>query len=93
MAMPGFVDRLDCETIASAATISPKSDVVVLTGTTSIANIIPPNTGGISGCRLILVTTGAGISLLATGNIAVAFSLVTNVHKSLVFVPKIGKWV
>jgi hypothetical protein len=87
---PGATTRATEETLVSAATISPKSDLVLLTGTTSIATINPPF-AGFSGL-LVLIPTGGAVSLLASGNIAATATLTNLVSKVLCYSKKNNKW-
>ena len=49
----GIVSKLSETTMASAATIAPQTDLVILTGTTAIATIKPPVNGGFSGILFV----------------------------------------
>lgn len=69
--IPGTTTKLSEETLASTTSISPKADLVKVTGTTSIATINPSFGGGFSGI-LILVPVDGDIDVLTTGNVAVA---------------------
>jgi len=57
------------QTIAAAATIAPQSFLTIITGTTAIANIVPPVTGT---HLLMFIPTGALLAFLNTGNIDAA---------------------
>lgn len=81
---PGLTTKLSEETLASAATIYPKADLVKVTGTTSIANIIPQFGGGFSGA-VIIVPEDGGVATLTTGNIAVAVTMAQNRATLLVY--------
>lgn len=86
----GFTTKLAETTLASAATISPKADLVKVTGTTSIATIRPPFTG-FSGV-LFVVPTGGNVATLTTGNIAVAVTMPQDRVTVLVFSKLDNKW-
>jgi hypothetical protein len=72
--IPGTTTKLSEETITSAATISPKTDLVKLSGTTSIATIRPAFGGGFSGI-LVIVPTGGAVATLTTGNISLGVTM------------------
>jgi hypothetical protein len=71
---PGTQTKLSEETVASAATIDVKADLVKLTGTTSIATIRPVFGGGFSGV-IMVVPTGGNVATLTTGNISLAVTM------------------
>lgn len=65
-------------TIASAGTISPTSDLVVITGTAAIATITPPaNFSTLNGGCLDVLATGAWTTTTA-GNIFATMTAVAN---------------
>lgn len=70
---PGLNTRLSESTLASAATITPKTDLVNLTGSTAIATITPPF-AGFSGV-IFLVPKDGTLGLLTTGNISIAVTM------------------
>lgn len=71
--IPGLTSKLSEEVLASATSISPKTDVVYLTGTTAIATIVPPY-GGFSGI-LFVVPTGGAVATTTAGNIAAVVTM------------------
>jgi len=81
---PGLTTKLSEETLASAASISPKADLVKLTGSTDVATIIPQYGGGFSGA-VVLVPVDGTLGLLTTGNIAVAVTMAQNRATLLVY--------
>ncbi len=90
--IPGLTSKLSESTLASAATISPKTDIVLVTGSTQINNIIPSFGGGFSGF-VILVPTAGAITLGTSGNILVGLAAAQNRALMLVFVKSLGKWI
>lgn len=90
MAFGGTVSKLSESVVASAAAISAKSDIVFLTGAVPVATIYPGWSGFSQ--RVVLVPLGAGATLVATGNIAVAVALVQNRAQELVYSKLQGKW-
>ncbi len=78
--IPGSTTKLSEGVLATAATIAPRSDLVKLTGTTSIATITPAF-AGFSGL-LLLVPTDGDVILLTTGNIEIT-STVTMLENRL----------
>lgn len=92
--IPGYgSSRLKEESIASAATIQVKSDLVRITGTTQVDTInhslILSSRGGL---LIFVYTNGAGVTLSAAGNIAVSQALVTNRLYAYVWSTLAGKW-
>ena len=89
--IPGVTTKLTESKLASAATINVKTDIVVLTGTATIQNIIPNFGGGVSSGLLILVPQGAAV-LGTTGNILVGTTCIVNRPLLLVYVKSLNKW-
>ncbi len=87
---PGITTKASETTIASAATIRPKADIVQLTGSTAIATIDPPF-GGSPGV-LILVPKDGTLGLLTTGNIAIAVTMPQNRATFLAYSAKNNVW-
>jgi|SRR6187431_860920 len=90
---PGTTSKLSESTLASAATINVKTDIVLLTGTTAVNNIIPNFGGGFSGFCILIPTNAAGITFGTSGNILVGLAAVQNRALMLVYVKSLGKWV
>jgi hypothetical protein len=86
----GFVSRLSEEEIASAATISPKADLVKVTGSTSIATINPPF-AGFSGI-IVIVPTASNVATLTTGNISLAVTMPVGRATVLVYSKATETW-
>lgn len=86
----GLVSRMSESTLASAATITPKTDLVNITGSTAIATIIPPF-AGFSGI-LILVPKDGTVATLTTGNISIAVTMPQNRATVLVYSKKNNVW-
>jgi len=78
-------------TIPSAATITPKSFLTILSGTTPVSTISPPTTGC---CMLaFLWTTGTvGAFTSVGGNIGVTVTTVTNRPMLMIWNPLTGLW-
>jgi hypothetical protein len=73
--IPGITTKISESTLVTATTITPLTDLVIVTGTTNVATIVPPpNWGGVSAGVMILVST-SGFSTVTTGNIALAVTL------------------
>jgi hypothetical protein len=66
--IPGITSKCSETTVASAASITAKSDIVLVTGTTQINTIIPNFGGGFSGF-LVLIPTAGSVILGTSGNI------------------------
>lgn len=88
--IPGLTTRISEETVASAATIRPKSDMIHLTGSTAIATIDPPY-AGFSGILIIHPTDGT-VATVTTGNIAVAVNMAVDRATVLVYSKKNTTW-
>ena len=88
---PGTTTKLSEELLASAASISPKHDLVRLSGSTAIATINPSFGGGFSGI-LVLVPTDGTLGLLTTGNIATAVTMAQNRATVLVYSQAAAVW-
>jgi hypothetical protein len=73
--IPGTTTKLSEELLASAATINPTKDLVILSGTTALVNITPHFGGGFSGILFIVPTNAAGVATSAAGNIAVVVTM------------------
>ena len=86
----GFVSKRTERVLASAATITADADVLVITGTAAIANIIP-KVGGIANQEVTIISLGAATTV-ATGNIAVALTMVANRAQKFVYSKSQGKW-
>lgn len=91
--IPGYgSSRLKEDTVASAATITVKSDLVRLTGTTQVDTILSPINMGRDGFLVFFYTPDAGVTLSAAGNIAVSQALVTNRLYAYIFSSVAAKW-
>lgn len=87
---PGAKARLSyLETIASTTTITPRGDLIAVSGTNAIATITPPpqpfNT------VLFVIPTGI-FTLDTTGNIALAATAVVSKVMTLVYEKSADKW-
>lgn len=87
---PGLTTKLSRSTIASTTTISPKTDIVYVTGTVAIATINPSFGGGQSGL-CILVPQGA-FTTVTTGNIAIASTATAGKAMIMTYDVTLGKW-
>jgi hypothetical protein len=77
--IPGYgSSRLKEDSVASAATITVKADLVRLTGVTQVDTILHPLMAGANSLLIFVYTNGAGLTISAAGNVAVAQVLVTN---------------
>lgn len=87
---PGTTSKLSESNVASASTISPKSDLVRVTGSTQINTIIPPFSG-FSGVIWLVPVDGA-VVLGTSGNILVGITAAQNRVVTLVYSKLAGKW-
>jgi hypothetical protein len=90
--IPGTTSKCSESTVASAASITAKTDIVKVTGSTQINTIIPNFGGGFSGLCILVPTDGA-ITLGTNGNILVGIAAAQNRSVWLVYVRSLGKWV
>ena len=89
--IPGLTTKVSESQLVAAATITPLTDVVYITGTTALKTIVPPF-GGFSGILVVVAQAGAGLSTLTTGNIALAVNMTTNVPVLFVWSLLNSKW-
>jgi hypothetical protein len=89
--IPGSVSKLVEQSVASAATITAKADIVKVSGTTQINTIIP-GLGTSHGQFLVSVPTDGAVTLGTSGNILVGIAAAQNRAVFLVFVKSLGKW-
>ena len=77
-------------TMASAATIAPRTRLTFLTGTVTIATITPPTSGY---CELLLCFTNAAPGVfLTSGNIQIAYQPIQNRPILMCYDPTSAKW-
>lgn len=92
--IPGYgASRVREESVASAATIVVKADLIRLTGTTQVDTILAPQNVGRDGVLIFLYTNGAGLTVSAAGNVAVSQALTTNRLYAYIFSTLAGKWI
>jgi hypothetical protein len=91
--IPGSTTKLSESTLASAATIYPKTDLIRVTGSTQIDNIVPAFGGGFSGILLLLPVDGA-LTVSTTGNVVGggSISALQNKVTMLVYSKSQSKW-
>lgn len=88
--IPGVVSKLSETTVASAATITAKADIVKVTGTTQINTILPANPDR---CQfVILVPVDGAVTLGTTGNILVGIAMAQNRAVWMVYIESLQKW-
>jgi hypothetical protein len=90
---PGTTSKLSESTVASAATINAKSDIVLVTGSTQINTINPNFGGGLFSGFVVLIPTAGAITLGTSGNILVGIAAAQNRAVWLVYVKSLAKWV
>lgn len=89
--IPGTTSKLSESTVASATTIRAKTDVVRVTGSTAIANIIPNFGGGFGGICILIATDGA-VATTTAGNIIRVASLAQNIPTAFIYLKSTKKW-
>ena len=90
--IPGMVSKLTETTVPSLTTISAKSDIVKVTGSTTIQTILP-GLGNAQSQFLILVPVDGAVTLGTSGNINVGIAMAQNRAVFMVFVRSLNKWI
>jgi len=89
--IPGLMSKISESTVASTTTITVKSDLVRITGTTAVATIkAPPQQGGFS--TVIFVVAVDGFATTTAGNISKAVTLVANQTCVFTYSKKQNTW-
>lgn len=88
--IPGITSKLSQSTVASTTTISPKTDMIRVTGTTDIATIRPAY-AGFSGILFVVPVDGT-VNTVTTGNIPVAVAMAINRVTVFVYSKKDNKF-
>lgn len=89
--IPGSTSKLSETTVPSATVIHAKSDIVKVTGTTTIQTINPYFGAGFGGF-LVLVPVDGAVTLGTSGNINVGIAAAQNRAVFLVYVKSANKW-
>lgn len=91
--IPGLVSKLSESSVTAAATIGPiKSDILHVTGSTTIATIRPPGgPGGFSG--ILFVVAGTTVAVTSSGNILTAATLTAGLVTVFIYSKSLNKWV
>jgi hypothetical protein len=92
--IPGTTSKLSESLMALATSISPKTDFIRVTDTTSttvVATIIPPYSG-FSGILFLVNASGANITTTTTGNINTGVTVGQNVAIAFIYSKLSGKW-
>ncbi len=91
--IPGQISKLSESSVTAAATIGPlRSDLIHLSGSTTIATIKPPGgPGGFS--SILLVLPGTTVAVTTSGNILTAATLTAGLICVFVYSKSLGKWV
>lgn len=88
--IPGTLSKVKDDVVASAATITIKSDFTRITGSTQIETILTPLMG--SPNLIFLTPTSGAVTLGTTGNILVGQAMAVNRVYTLIWSRTIGKW-
>lgn len=88
--IPGMTSKLSRSVVASAAVINADSDIIELSGTTTIDTILP-SAGGFSTIAFLIPVAGS-ITLSVSGNIAKTVVMVQNQVTVLIYSKGTGKW-
>lgn len=89
--IPGQTSKFSEVTVASAASIDAKADIVKVTGTTQINTIIPSFGGGFGG-QIVLVPVDGAVILGTSGNILVGITAAVNRAVVLTYLRSTAKW-
>jgi len=89
--IPGITTKISEGVIASTTTIFPKSDLIFVSGTTSVATIVPPY-AGFSGILIVVATDVAGFATTTAGNISAVVSVTTGKATIFVYSKEKNKW-
>ena len=89
--IPGLTTRISEGSLVTATTISPTSDLVLISGTTAVATINPPFQG-FSGVLFLVATDPAGFATTTAGNIALVVSLTVSKVTAFVYSASKNKW-
>lgn len=90
--IPGIVSKLSKSTVASAASITVKTDVVRITGSTQINTILSPLQNNPDDTMVILIPVDGSVILGTSGNILVGITMAQNRAVWLVWDEVAGKW-
>jgi len=89
--IPGSTTKLTEATLESADIMYPKTDLIFVTGSTSISSFIPSFGAGFSGI-LFVVPTDGNVATTTTGNVGVAVTMLQDKVTTLVYSKKNTKW-
>lgn len=90
---PGLTTRLSSKTKASATSIDGDADLIILTGTTAIATIIPKSMNKNGQAQLLfLVPVDGAVATTTAGNIVAVQSMLQNRVSVFVWAPSTQKW-
>lgn len=89
---PGLTTKLSEAGVTTTTSIEVKTDIVRLSGTTSVATIKVGRFGGGFSGMCIFVPVDGDVALLTTGNIAVAVTCAQNRATLLVYSKKLNTW-
>ena len=81
---PGLTTKLSEATVASTTQISVKTDIILLTGSTAIAELIPNFGGGFSGIVFLIPLDGT-VGLTTAQNISAAVTMAAERVTMLVY--------
>lgn len=88
--IPGTQSKVTESVVASATSITVKTDVVRITGSTTINTILSPLMG--SGMMVILIPVDGAVALGTSGNILVGITMAQNRAVWLVWNKTAAKW-
>jgi hypothetical protein len=90
--LPGRQSKLSVEKIASADSIIVRTDVVKVTGSTTVNTITTPLMLDRDGVIIVFIPVDGSVALGTGGNILVGITAVINRAVILVWDAVVGKW-
>lgn len=88
--IPGSVSKLSESTVASADSITVRTDLVRITGSTAINTIMCPLMG--NSIMIVLVPVDGAVTLGTSGNILVGIAMAVNRCVTMVWSRAAAKW-
>ena len=90
---PGRQSKITEENVASATTITVKSDLIRITGSTQIETILSPLLlSGVGGVTVMVVAVDGAVVIGTSGNVLVGVTLTQNRLYVLTYSNIVDKW-
>lgn len=88
--IPGLQSKLSESIVASADSIVVKTDIVHVTGSTTINTISSPLMS--SSMIIILIPVDGAVTLGTAGNVLVGIAMAVNRSVTMIWSKRVGKW-